>query len=535
MSSSIFLKGYLCYNVPMRSSRFQRYLPTALMILMAGGMLTLSFPPFTYYALVWVALVPLFIALEKEDGYRVAFLVGFSFGIVHVATTMYWIYVSVHRYGGLPVWGASALTLAGIFFISLYWGLTGLAFTFLRKIRLLWLFPFVAVLIDYVKGIPLIRFPWGGLEMALPPHLSLAQIVDVVGVPGLEFVIYMVNFLLYLAIRDLRENRNLMIVRDVLLIVVILFACQRYGTTRIEAIRRQIAKWEKAKVCVIQPDIDQSNKWKPSWKIKGLNRYLEMSGRAAKGFQPELIVWPEASVTFYLHEEPRLTKKILDLARKGHFDLVFGALSYQLEVRKTTYHNSAYLVSSTGDIVGRYDKTRLVPFGEYVPLRRLLPFIKNIVGAEEDFTPGKMLNPLESDVGPLGTTICFEGIFPEISRELVQKGSVLLINLTNDGWFGRSSGPYQHLRLSAYRAVEDRIYLVRATGTGVSAIVTPLGRIPVRIPLDSEGFLRAVVRLRSGEMTVYAKYGDFFLVFCGLIVLLLGGWAAYARVREGKR
>ncbi|MBW1659594.1 MAG: hypothetical protein JRJ48_03755, partial [Deltaproteobacteria bacterium] len=118
MSSSIFLKGYLCYNVPMRSSRFQRYLPTALMILMAGGMLTLSFPPFTYYALVWVALVPLFIALEKEDGYRVAFLVGFSFGIVHVATTMYWIYVSVHRYGGLPVWGASALTLAGIFFIS---------------------------------------------------------------------------------------------------------------------------------------------------------------------------------------------------------------------------------------------------------------------------------------------------------------------------------------------------------------------------------------------------------------------------------
>jgi len=519
----------------MRSSGFQRHLPSAFMVLVAGVLLTLSFPPFTYYALVWVALVPLFVVLEKENGIRGAFLIGFSFGLVHVSTTMYWIYVSVHRYGGLPVWGASALTLAGIFYLSFYWGLTGLAFVFFKKIKHLWLFPFFAVLIEYIRGVPLIRFPWGVVGMALPPHLSLVQIVDLVGIYGLGFIIYLVNFLIYLAIRDLRENRTLLILRETLLIIVILLACQRYGTMRIEEVRHQIAKWEKIRVCVIQPNIGQSDKWRPSWKIKGLSRYLDMSQRAVKGFRPNLVVWPEASVTFYLHEEPRLTKKILDLARKGHFDLVFGALSYQLGVAKTVYHNSAYLVSSEGTIVSRYDKMKLVPFGEYVPLRRLLPFIKNIVGAEEDFTPGKVLNPLESNVGPLGTTICFEGIFPEISRDLVRKGSVLLLNLTNDGWFGRSSGPYQHLRLSAYRAVEDRVYLVRSTGTGVSAVVTPLGRIPVRIPLDSEGFFRAVIRLRRGKMTIYARYGDFFVVFCGLVVLLVGGWAMLRRRREERR
>ncbi len=369
--------------------------------------------------------------------------------------------------------------------------------------------------------------------MALPPHLALSQVVDLVGIYGLGFVIYLVNFLIYQAILDLRENRALWIIRDLFLVILALLSCQFYGAHRIEAVRRQVAKWKKLRVCVIQPDINQSNKWRPSWKVKGLNRYLDMSKRAAMGFRPNLVVWPEASVTFYLHEEPDLTGQILNLARAGRFNLVFGALSYQLGEGKTVYHNSAYLVSPEGKVAGRYDKVRLVPFGEYVPLRRLLPFVKNIVGSEEDFTPGKALTPLDSSVGPLGATICFEGIFPEISRELIQKGAVLFLNLTNDGWFGRSSGPYQHLRLAAYRAVEDRCYLIRSTGTGISAIVTPLGRMPVRIPLDSEGFLRAVVRLRAGGMTVYARYGDFFVVFCALVTLLTGGRWALKKVKKG--
>lgn len=535
MSSAIFLRGHLCYNVSMRSSRFQRYLSPALLILVAGGLLTLAFPPFPYYALVWFALVFFFWALEEVDTLRGGFMAGFCLGLVHVSTTMYWVYVSVHRYGGLPAWGAVALTFAGIFFLSFFWALAGLAYVFLRRMNTPYLFPFAAVLIEYVRGIPIIRFPWGGVAMALPPHLAISQVVDMVGVYGLGFVVYVVNYLIYQAILDLKEKRNMLVARDALLIALLLLACQLYGTRRIETVRRQVVGWEKVKVCVIQPDIGQADKWLPSWKVRGLNRYLIMTERAAKGFRPDLVVWSEAAVTFYLAERPGLTKKILELARRRRFNLVFGALSYQLASNKTVYHNSAYLVSPEGEIVGRYDKTRLVPFGEFVPLRRWLPFIKNIVGAEEDFTPGRRLNPLDSNLGPLGTTICFEGIFPEIARELVRKGAVLLLNLTNDGWFGRSSGPYQHLRLTAYRAVEDRVFLVRATGTGVSAVVTPVGRIPVRVPLDAEGFLKAAVRLRQGGMTVYVKYGDVFVVFCGLVLLLAGGWAVLKRIMENRR
>ncbi len=520
----------------MLPSKIRRLLPTGFMIVVSGGLLTLSFPPFLYYFFVWVALVPLFFALERETGFKNGFVIGFLFGVVHVATTMYWIYVSVHRYGGLPVWGSGALTLSLIFYLSIYWGLAGLSFSFLKNVKRLWLFPFVMVLIEYVKGIPLIRFPWGGVEMALPPTLPISQIVDVFGVYGLGFMITLVNFLIFQAIRDLQEKRTLLVFREVFLLVLIFVGCQAYGTLRIKQVAREMQGWKKLRVCVVQPDINQSDKWKPAWRAKGLERYLKMSRRAAMGFHPNLVVWPEASVTFYLNEEPKLTDKIRELTKEGKFSLIFGATSYMLGVGKTVYHNSAFLMSPEGKIVDRYDKTRLVPFGEYVPLRNLFPFIKNIVGAEEDFSPGKTLRPLASRVGLVGATICFEGIFPEISRELVRKGAVLLVNLTNDGWFGRSAGPYQHLRLSAYRAVEERTYLVRSTGTGISAIVSPLGRVLVRIPLQAEGFMRAVVRLRSGALTIYARYGDIFVVFCLVLSLILGGWAFAGNLKQrGKR
>jgi apolipoprotein N-acyltransferase len=519
----------------MQFAGIKRYLPMGFMVVVSGALLTLSFPPFTYYPLVWIALVPLFLVLEKEVSYRKSFIIGFSFGLVHVSTTMYWIYVSVHRYGGLPAWGAAALTLSLIFYLSIYWGLTGLIFTFLKKVKLLWFFLFFAVLIEYVRGYPLIRFPWGGLEMALPPHLALAQIVDLFGIYGLGFIIWGINFLIYMAVRDFRESRTGLIAREVLLIVLIFVGCQSYGNMRISEMRQEVRRWRKARVCVIQPDIEQSLKWRPAWKVKGLERFLEMSRRAAAGFHPRLMIWPEAAVTFYIKEKRDLTERIVNLVRQGHYDLVFGATSFDLKVGETVYHNSAYLMSSEGKILGRYDKTRLVPFGEYVPLRHFFPFIKNIVGAEEDFTPGKTLKPLRSNLGPLGTTICFEGIFPEISGELVRKGALLLVNLTNDGWFGRSSGPYQHLRLTAYRAVEDRIYLVRSTGTGISVIVSPVGEILVRMPLESEGFMRAIVRLREGSLTVYAKYGDIFVIFCAMIALLAVGWGLFLRIKGERR
>lgn len=503
------------------------------MIGLSGGMLTLSFPPIGLYGLVWFSLVPFFLLLHGETSYRRGFFFGFAVGFIHVSTTMYWISVSVYRYGGIPLLGSAALTLSLIFYLSLYWGLMGLTFVSLRSVRVLWLFPFAAVVIEYVRGYPLIHLPWGGIEMALPPNLSISQIADLTGIYGLGFLIYLVNFTVYRLWYDIWEKRISSMLGESIFVILILSAAWMYGVMRIPEIRKEVSQWRKFKVCLVQPDIDQSVKWKASWEAKGLNRYIEMSRSAAEGFRPELVVWPEAAVTFYINERPELFHRVLKMVLSYHFMMIFGATSYEMEKDKTVFHNSAYLVSKAGDITDRYDKVRLVPFGEYVPLRRWFPFVRNIVGTEEDFTPGKVLRPLKSEKGLIGTTICFEGIFPRISRELVRKGAALLVNLTNDAWFGRTSGPYQHLRLSAYRAVEDRIYLVRSTGTGISAIVDPMGEILARIPLGVEGFIRAVVRMRRGSQTFYAMYGDVFVVFCTVFVIVFIGIASVRRKRKG--
>ncbi len=505
----------------MDTSSRKRVFSLGFLIILSGILLTLSFPPIGLYGLVWIALIPFLLGLRQLSTLRQGFLAGYLLGLVHVSTTMYWISVSVYRYGGLPLWGAAALTLLFIFYLSLYWGIVGLAFVGLRRMGCPALFPFAAALVEYLRGLPLIRFPWGGVEMALPPHLAVSQIVDITGIYGLGFLIFLTNDVLCRIGLDLKQKRIIIAARQGTLILLLFVAVWGYGHIRISRVRHAVSVWKPMKVCVIQPDIDQSLKWKKSWQIKGLQRYIRLTEAADRTFRPDLAVWPEAALTFYIHLRPDLFKHVVGLARHDRVMLIFGATSYDLEGKKPIFHNSAYLLSSRGKILGRYDKTRLVPFGEYVPLRRWIPFAKNIVGTEEDFTPGKTLQPLPSDTGPIGVTICFEGIFPDISRNLVRCGARLLVNLTNDAWFGRTSGPYQHLRLSAYRAVEERCYLVRSTGTGISAIVDPTGRILDRLPLQTEGFMRGTVHLKSGERTFYTHFGNLFLLLCAVLILVV--------------
>ena len=504
-----------------------------ILIALSGGLLTLSFPPIGLYGLIWFALVPFFLFLHRTASAREGFLAGFLLGLVHVSTTMYWISISVYRYGGLPLWGAAALTLLFILYLSLYWGLIGLAFIGAKRIGSPVLFPFAAALVEYIRGLPLIRFPWGGVEMALPPHLAVSQVVDITGIYGLGFLIYLTNYALYRIAVSPKGKRALPALFQGALVLCLLASAWEYGHVRIHHISKEIASWKGIEVSLIQPDIDQSVKWKKSWQVRGLDRYLHLTGEAHRAFHPALVIWPEAALTFYINLRPGLFKHVTDLVRDNHFTLIFGATSYTLKGEKPIFHNSAYLVSPQGKILGRYDKIRLVPFGEYVPFRRWIPFAKNIVGTEEDFTPGKILQPLPSDIGPIGVTICFEGIFPDLSRTLVRKGARLLVNLTNDAWFGRSSGPYQHLRLSAYRAVENRCYLVRSTGTGISAIVDPTGRILGRLPLQIEGILHGIVRLKSGGKTVYTRFGNLFLLCCAVLILAVAVGSWRLRQRQG--
>jgi apolipoprotein N-acyltransferase len=231
-----------------------------------------------------------------------------------------------------------------------------------------------------------------------------------------------------------------------------------------------------------------------------------------------LIVWPETATPFFFQEEFNLSSVVRTIPRLSSDWLLFGSPSYLAEGSRTFYMNSAFLLSPDGKISGKYDKMHLVPYGEYVPLRNFFPFINKLVAGIGDFRKGEGINPLNIGNHSLGILICYEGIFPELSREYKARGANLLVNITNDAWFGRTSAPYQHLSMTVFRAVENRIYFLRSANTGISAIISPTGQIIKKTGLFERSVLRGSVKFLDRK-TIYALYGDIFVYIC---LVLLG-------------
>ena len=188
--------------------------------------------------------------------------------------------------------------------------------------------------------------------------------------------------------------------------------------------------------------------------------------------------------------------------------LLFGSWA----IERGSPRNRAYLLGPDGSLAGRYDKVHLVPFGEYVPMKRFLPFIQQLVVAAGDFLPGNKVEPLKFPKAAAGVLICFESIFPELARAMTENGATLLVNLTNDAWYGMSSAPFQHFSMAVFRAVENRRPVVRAANTGISAFILPNGKIAAQSGLFTEALLTKEIPLPGSGLTLYTRYGDFFAV-----------------------
>ncbi|MBA4393543.1 MAG: apolipoprotein N-acyltransferase, partial [Desulfobacca sp.] len=238
------------------------------------------------------------------------------------------------------------------------------------------------------------------------------------------------------------------------------------------------------------------------------------------------------AIPFYFKKENQLTPRLFQLTRETGSHLLFGSPAAEVRDGKTHYFNRAYLLSPEGQ-VSFYDKIHLVPFGEYVPLRKLLPFVGKMVEAIGDFSPGSGNQGLTHPKGKLGVLICFETIFPELSRSYKKEGAQFLVNMTNDAWFGKTSAPYQHLSILTFRAIENRVWVARAANTGFSAFIDSTGQIIKSFPLFQSGGIYANIPLRS-EKTFYSRHGDLLVVFCCLV--FLGGIAMADRnEKRGKR
>lgn len=488
-----------------------------LLALVSGGMLALSFPQPGISLLAWFAFVPLLTAAAGASP-KLCFKLGFSAGCAAYAGILYWINIVMTSYGKLhwSVSGVLYLVLAG--YLALYPGLVmWLARRCeARRISLLCSFPVLWVGGELVRSHVLTGFPWANLGYSQYRTLPLIQISDLTGVYGVSFLVAFANVIFYRIWISLRHRGEPYPVRGLIIMLLLLAATLGYGVTALT----KVEKGTPQRVLLVQGNIPQDVKWDAASRESTVRTYERLT---RKGCQTAgtLVVWPESALPFYFQGEPAYAARVKSLAAELKSCLVTGSPAYEKEGDLVRYLNSAFLISRQGGVVGRSDKMHLVPFGEYVPLASLLPFVNKLVAGIGDFSPGKAALPLDTEAGKIGVLVCFEGIFPEVARAYVRGGAGMLVNITNDAWFGRSSAPYQHLSMTVFRAVENRVPLVRAANTGISSVIDSKGHIRGMTPLFEEATLSAEVRQGSGS-TFYNRHGDLFALLTLGAGILLG-------------
>ncbi len=290
-----------------------------------------------------------------------------------------------------------------------------------------------------------------------------------------------------------------------------------------------IEKADHINVAVIQGNIGQSDKWEESFKNETLERYFNLT-RAAALQKPEIMIWPETALPFYYPWDKNPTKRVDAFIAKTGISTIFGAPAFEPSGDKFNYFNRAFLMNAKGIITGTYDKVHLVPFGEYVPFGNILSFLGKLVAHAGDFSPGKKdIKPLRFNDTSAGILICFEIVFPSLSRSHVNNGAELLLTITNDAWFGTSSAPLQHFSFGVFRAVETRRALARSANTGISGFIYPSGKILKTTRLFETTFLiESLPKLNI--KTLYSRLGDFFPMIC--LVAMISLFVVKRRVKQ---
>ena len=491
-----------------------------ILAVLSGLLIFLSFPMYGFGLIAWVSFIPLFFALWKVTSLRQGLLMGFLTGIIGYIGIIYWITYVVVNYGYLPIYLGVILMLLLSCYLSIYTALFAAAIVFFRGKLLFLLAPALWICLEYCKSNILTGFPWENLGYSLYLNFYLIQFADVLGVFGLSFLIVMVNAALF----DVMAKRSKNAVISAAVAFLILGSVFIYGVIRVNQVEKAMDNAKSMEVTLIQGNIDQAIKWNENFQKETLNIYerLSLQNTPAEG---GLLVWPETALPFNFLDVNDLQKQVKHLAVKTKSWFIFGAVSYLQKRGYADYFNSAYILSPDGENKGRYDKVHLVPYGEYVPLRNILPFVKGLTAGIGDFTAGAGFYPLLLDDRKIGILICYEGILPYAARMYKKESAELLVNITNDAWFGATSAPFQHFSMSLFRAVETRLYLVRVANTGVSGIFDPRGKIIEQTKIFQREALKGNIKFVKIP-TFYAQYGDILVVICFVLIMLyfLAGW-----------
>lgn len=479
----------------------------------SGVLLALSFPKFGHPAFGWIALAPLLLALLSGVSLPRAFALGLTTGIIYFGGTLYWLSGVMAVYGGLNPVVAGLVNFVFVAYVALY---PSLFAVIMRRLflshgtRALVAAPLVWTTTELGRAYLFTGFPWVLLGYSQAAVLPIAQVASLVGVFGVSALVASVSAALVGVAAGRRYG-------PAALVLAVVVAIALWGSVR-ESRGELTRIGQPIRVGLIQGNVDQGQKWNAASASAIFDDYLNLTHRAiSRGAQ--LVIWPESSTPFFFEQDRANADALRSLASEARVPILLG--SDQVERGTTTrYYNSAFLVRADGTTGGVYRKIHLVPWGEYVPLKRWLFFVSPLVEAVSDFSPGTDAALLPVGGHLVSTAICYEIIYPDLVRRFVRGGSELLTTITNDAWFGRTSAPYQHFEQASMRAIEEGRYLVRSANTGISGIVDPYGRVLDRSEIYQPAVLVGEARLLNVS-TTYSRIGDVFAYASAVATLAL--------------
>ena len=503
-------------------------------LIASGAAGALAFPDTDWWLLAWVWLAPA-LAWSAERSPRAALATGWLCGTAFFLVLLRWLDHTFRYWSAIPwpVTWLPILALAG--YCGLYLGLACAVVSWLSR-RLgagpaLALFPALWVAGEWVRGWLMEGFPWGLLAYSQHRVLPIIQVAEFTGAWGVSFLVASGNAALAAAVvLGPRRAAPGLLAAGLLVAASLGFGWHALGAGNREAPSVQVA--------VIQPSVAQSLKWDPARHAEILALYERLTREAAQS-RPALILWPETAATIFLRGDAPLLARLTRLAGDLDTAILVGSIDRRSRIRGRAgpgfeFLNSAFLLTGQG-ITGKYDKIQLVPFGEYVPLSGVIGFVRSWAEFISEMGAGETATVFEIPGARFGTVICYEVIFPGLFRRFVAGGADFMANITNDAWFGETSGPWQHLSALPLRAVEHRVAIARAANTGVSAFVDPSGRIGPWLPLLERGALARRVPLRAGQ-TLYTRYGDWFAHGCLALAAVgaAGAWLRTPRRRDAE-
>ncbi|MDW8114636.1 MAG: apolipoprotein N-acyltransferase [candidate division WOR-3 bacterium] len=478
-----------------------KFFANKLLFFLSPLILNLGYAPISFFFVAYFSFLPLFYYIEKLNPKKI-FIYGFIYGLLFSIGHLWWLYFLKPQIAS----STKILLFIGIVILFFYLALYFALFSYLTKITSLYFAPFILPILEFIKTKSEIGFPWGLIGYTQTNNLIFLNIASIFGIYGVSALVILINLLIYKIIFS--NNKKLFI----LLTMVIIFLTVFHYFYRVKDLP------DHFKIALLQPNVSPEEKGTKEEQARLLNQLLLMTKEAAKR-NPYLIIYPETASLIDITVDSPYKEFLKSIADTYNCYLFIGTPRYEESEKGFHYYNGAVLFAPQKGIVKEYRKIHLVPFSERIPYYEKIKILR-LIETEDmgNYSQGEEYTIFQTDKISFSCAICFEVIFPDLMRKFVKRGSKMIVNITNDGWFGKTFGPYQHYELAIARTVENGVPLVRCANNGISFFCDPFGRVYQKSKLFKEEIIFGNVKIPL-ENTIYRQFGDWFIYFSLFIIL----------------